>query len=400
LISWGRAASAALVAAALTLCRYAYADGSIVRVVRPDKRDELAYEATRRLEAELRAAGFSVVEVERKSSDDPRASVEANPKDGFAAIAIVTTDKGAVADVWVADRVTQKTVVRRIDVARSSSATAPSDLAVRSVELLRASLLEVWTADKKASLPTDVARFLDLAAPSQAPSPTPPLQPAPIVPIPAPSPSILRPEVGAAPPPSVSASRPQTETPIEPPARAQRPAESTSNPPYLEAGAAFGLLFTDSFHTSARPVVTLGLSLPRSFFARALVAPPLASASLYGVGGRIDVTQWSLGAEAGAMLLPQYRISPVAEVGGGVYHVALASHADEPYVSRDISGNSGYFSVGLGVRANLTPRFGLGLDVRALFLEPAASATILGAEVGRSGHVLLLPTIGVFARFF
>ena len=48
---------------------------------------------------------------------------------------------GAFADVWISDHVTGKTVVRRLEVGAGPNATAV--LAIRALELLRASLLEI-----------------------------------------------------------------------------------------------------------------------------------------------------------------------------------------------------------------------------------------------------------------
>ncbi len=100
------------------------------------------------------------------SSRDGRAEVE-RVEGSFATIAIVTTDLGAAADVWIADRLTGKTVVRRVVVPDPALPTAASDLAVRSVELLRASLLELREPSQRGrELPEEISRF-------PAPTPTP-----------------------------------------------------------------------------------------------------------------------------------------------------------------------------------------------------------------------------------
>ncbi len=92
-----------------------------------------------RVSAELRALGFDVqtsVVVEsstRELEDTARAAHAA------AAIRIVRSDKKA--EVWVADRVTGKTLLRELEVGKNEDPDGV--LAVRAVELLRASLLEV-----------------------------------------------------------------------------------------------------------------------------------------------------------------------------------------------------------------------------------------------------------------
>ena len=59
----------------------------------------------------------------------------------FATVLLQRAAAGASTDVWVADHVTHKTVVRRMD-ARGSGDAADRSLALRIVELMRASLVE------------------------------------------------------------------------------------------------------------------------------------------------------------------------------------------------------------------------------------------------------------------
>ncbi len=140
-------------------------DGSTVTLVSPPHAGALVEEAVIRLTAELRAAGFSVRLVEAPADGDGRTQVEGErgvrpgigPGESFATIALVTTDHGTVTDLWVADHVTRKTLVRRIDVGDLGATNAASDLAVRTVELLQASLLEV-SATRKQSLPPELRR--------------------------------------------------------------------------------------------------------------------------------------------------------------------------------------------------------------------------------------------------
>src|SRR5262245_7062457 len=135
-----------MVCVLLALAPIARADErSPVTVVRSARGGPTVDAATERLVAELEAAGFAVRVVQSAGGIDGRSEVEepggANAA-SFATIAILATDHGAVADVWIADHVTKKTVVRRVDVTGAPRADAAGDLALHSVELLRASLLE------------------------------------------------------------------------------------------------------------------------------------------------------------------------------------------------------------------------------------------------------------------
>jgi hypothetical protein len=96
----------------------------------------------RRVAAELEALGFRAVLVDAATAPTSRASLEASARKAgaMAAMRAVPSEHGV--EVWIADRVTGKTVLRQV----STDGGAPDPeaaLAIRAVELLRASLLEV-----------------------------------------------------------------------------------------------------------------------------------------------------------------------------------------------------------------------------------------------------------------
>jgi hypothetical protein len=146
---------------------------SRVTVVRTASSDPLIREANTRLRAELNAAGFEVVEVERPrgSARDEVESASEETK-SFATVTIERAGNGASADIWINDLVTGKTVVRRLSVGSESNAAAV--LAIRALELLRASLLEVGvpagsapTAEPRAAPPADVMTWVEPAMPAK-----------------------------------------------------------------------------------------------------------------------------------------------------------------------------------------------------------------------------------------
>ncbi|MGC4067478.1 MAG: hypothetical protein QM784_23085 [Polyangiaceae bacterium] len=100
-----------------------------------------------RLEAELRSMDVEVIRV--TSSDDGthiRQSLQrlAKEQGAFAAVRIVPT--GDEAEVWVADRVTGKTLVREV-ISGGNVEGFDEAISLGAVELLRASLLEVATVE-------------------------------------------------------------------------------------------------------------------------------------------------------------------------------------------------------------------------------------------------------------
>lgn len=104
-----------------------------------------AAEITARLVAELRFLGFAPEVVPPPATTDPAALVDLARMHGAAAAIAVDTAGGRV-QVWILDRMTGKLVARQLALAPGPTDDEPREIAVRSVELLRASLLEVEQA--------------------------------------------------------------------------------------------------------------------------------------------------------------------------------------------------------------------------------------------------------------
>ena len=124
---------------AMAVVRVVVADPSaLIAVVRDTETDE---RTLTRLRSELDALGLRVVEVSAPAEDrSPRGLERAAREVGaFAALRIVPWEGGI--EVWIADRVTGKTVLRELVVAPGEA--ADEVVALRAVELLRASLLEL-----------------------------------------------------------------------------------------------------------------------------------------------------------------------------------------------------------------------------------------------------------------
>ena len=153
-----------LLALALSLPRPAAAASRVV-LLRSGNGDALGRQAETLLAAELRASGFEVVTRERAPGLDLRADMDgaAGALRPIAVLTIAATT-GAAAEIWLSDRVTGKLVIRRIEAGGDGDPAA--SLALRAVELLRGSLLEI-TVDPPSPAPAprpapppDVARFV------------------------------------------------------------------------------------------------------------------------------------------------------------------------------------------------------------------------------------------------
>lgn len=96
-----------------------------------------------RIAAELRALHFEVVQVEAPEGPPSREPLESAARQNNAVAAVRLVPSGAGVEVWIVDRVTGKTVLREIVSDQARSAAAESDIALRVMELLRASLMEL-----------------------------------------------------------------------------------------------------------------------------------------------------------------------------------------------------------------------------------------------------------------
>lgn len=114
-----------------------------IAIVAPHPYDRLGL----RLRDELTALGFDAVDV---ASADPSARLDALARGAHAEAAVRIVPSSSGVEVWIADRVTGKTVFREVVSPQSpgrpapAASVVPEDLvALRTVELLRASFLEV-----------------------------------------------------------------------------------------------------------------------------------------------------------------------------------------------------------------------------------------------------------------
>ena len=139
-----------------------------------------------RLLAELGGLGFDVV-VGQQTGAPSRGPLEARARaeGAFAAVRIVPSQEGV--EVWIVDRVTGKTVLRNISL--DPHADSPEAIvAVRTAELLRASLLETTLSHPARGEVEPSPEVLELV-PTPAPAPASPRRPPSAVPPPPSAPS-------------------------------------------------------------------------------------------------------------------------------------------------------------------------------------------------------------------
>lgn len=129
-----------------------------VAIVEPDPADDVLLEAFNRLRAELVLHHFEVevVSAALNSAPEDTLAVLARRAGAVAGIAFIHHGSSASVDVWLVDRVSGKTTIRRLDVGRARDAA--SVLAIRAVDLLRASFEEFAPGEEPPPEIVDVER--------------------------------------------------------------------------------------------------------------------------------------------------------------------------------------------------------------------------------------------------
>lgn len=152
-----------------------------VVLVRPSHPVAGMTEALARIDGELLSAGFDIEVVDGAgilgTDGESRIHLEqlASRRGADAVVAVMGDSAPDSVEVWVVDKVTGKSVVRRVPF-RSSSPKGSETLAIQAVELLRASFLEIALATKsrpieaKAAPPPTVVHFVDMERRAEQPT--------------------------------------------------------------------------------------------------------------------------------------------------------------------------------------------------------------------------------------
>jgi hypothetical protein len=334
-----------LVSSAVAFVGSARADGTPSRValVRTSSTDRLLREAGIRLRAELVDAGFDVVDVDRPPGD-PRAEVEDAASDGasFATVAINRAGPGALADVWISDHVTGKTVVRRLEV--EGTPNAADVLAIRALELLRASLLEVAVKEPSSSspraAPTDVLEWIEPVLPER-----------------------------------------------------EVPAKDYFQGTALGVGV-LALHGLRGIGVAAGPTLRVSHGLTGRWFGRASLAGPLVGPVVVAPDGSASVRQEFASLDFGWASSPR-PLGVVAWIGAGAFDFHVTGSAIPPFHSRSDSVLSFLVTAGVGGVARLGPRVGLTAELAALALDPEPAVTIGNRDAGMVGAPSIALSLGI-----
>ncbi len=335
---------ALLVLATLLVSRQLRAESARVVLVHWQPASAVVAEAITRIRGELVADGFEVSVVGAEAGAEPRAVLERAEAGTTAAatLGLFLQPDARAAELWVVDRLTSKTVVRRIEMTEPSPGSAPEVLARRSVELLRASLLEILVEARESPAPRSAQRE-----------------------------------------------------------EASRWAARSLEPRRSRWGAEVGVQVLAGFGgvgSAVMPVGRVRVALARRLAGR------LAFSGL-GTRPRVDAASGSatVSQELGLFelvgeLLPDAGLSPQVSLGAGVYHVGVTGTASSPYAG--LRGDRFVFAAdaGAGLALTITPSIALSLEGHGLLITPYPVIRFLGVETARIGNPLMSAALTLRVR--
>jgi hypothetical protein len=321
-----------------------------VIILRPANSPPVMVETLVRLKGELTSAGFETEIVDSTTSGggpgDSRASLEqlAAKRGADAVVGIVGDLSPDSVEVWVIDKVTGKSVVRRVPF-EPAATRASETLALRAIELLRSSFLEI-----------------DLAASGRRNAPG----------------------TGTAPPPAVVHF-------VEAERLAQHPERFG-----VEVGGA-AVMSLDGVGPAVLPLVRFDSSVRPWFLAQATLAGLGTRATVETQAGSAQVAQ-AYGLVGGSLALRAgQRVRPFAALSAGALRTSGEGRADLPNQSSVVDRWSFLIDVGLGTLLRLPDRFYLSLGAHAQLAEPYVGVRFLGTVVATSGRPNLLLTLTIGA---
>jgi hypothetical protein len=332
-----------------------------VVVLRPPSADEITSEALARVQGELAAAGFEVIVLNQSGQSDARTVVETAGAEirPIAAFAIfgrpAASEKAWEAEIWVSDRIANRTTMQTMQVDLRDRARGATVLAVQAVELLKASLADLWVEPSK-----------ELPERSSAPR--------------APEPRNTSPSADR------SSSAPMSTLP------------TSSRMPTTGFGVHAGVALIENpegIGPSFETVVKLSYGDRAGLAGRLTVSGFGTSISSRAEAGTVRIGQKLALLELVAPLGPVARFTPLVDVGVGAYGVEIDGVGSPPYQGRSETAWSLLTAIGGGVALSLGSRLAWITEAQGLLAFPQAVVRIGDSEVGRMGRPSLLFSTGI-----
>jgi hypothetical protein len=320
---------------AVGLAAPVHAESPRVAVLLGGPEDAQRLEIETRLRSELRIAGFDIVLVDAGAAGRDSLEQAVKSTGSFAAIGVVRQE-GLGADVWVVDHVTGKAVQRRI-VFGGASDDAAAIFAIRAVELLRASLLELTEP---------------------------------------------HPSRGTIPP------APELRAWVTPP---RKTTASASHEAHVGAALLAG---PGGIPPSFAPFVQ-GSWEPLPTWAGGVEALGPALASLDGREGEARVDQEFVTAFVRVQPWRSRWIAPFARLSLGAYHLGASGRAKEGYASQGGSTWALATAPGMGLKTNGPGPLSLLASLDAFLLTPRPVVRFASRRVASTGHPTLVGQLAI-----
>jgi hypothetical protein len=345
----GRRTLCAAIAAMLLLCARpaspAVAVAGRVVVLQQNPLSASARRCLTRIREELVAGGFDVTLAEFAAGVDPLWVVDPrNPRDdSLATLALIGDPEVGASELWIVDRIAGgRSAIRRIMVPAGGAGHGAEVVAIRALEFLRASTLE-----------------LPASSPGGAP-PAPTIQSVAAVAV-------------AAPP-----------TPVE--------AAPAGRPLALEAGISV-LDSAGVIEAAIVPLARLRLELSRLLAARLTLAGLGSRPRLSSAVGSASIAQ-DLGLlELVADFRPGKRLRPSVSAGAGALAVSVDGQGALPYEGRDGRRWAALLDGGVGISAAIQRGLAVAVELHALLAAPYPTVRFAGVEAARLGRPSLLASI-------
>lgn len=326
-----------------------------VVVLEPAAASTDAHRSLTRVREELAAGGFDVETLDPGPRTDPVSIAEdmKNQSGAIAVVALIGDPATRSAELWVFDRIRAQGQIHRIPEPIGDSQQVPEVLAIRTIEVLRASALEQLVESSRPPAPP--------AAPRAPVTPPPAAPRAPITPPPAPKDA------------SVAASR--------------------------GFGVETGLASVESRGgpgTAFLPVIGLRVQLGRVIFLRlgvaALGSRPTVATSI----GSVSVSQAFGLLEVGLAFRPGRRLQPLVTGGAGVLRVDVDGQGVPPFLGVGAGRFAAMFDAGIGLAARIAPHLALVAEAQAFAAFPYPTIRFVDTTVstlGRPGFAQVLSLV-------
>jgi hypothetical protein len=313
-------------------------------LLRPRASDPALSAAFAHLTGELTVHHFEVVVLDTSDDAAPDELEQvAEQHQAVAAIALLRSRDAASADIWISDRITGKTTRRTVTTAPRPE--APNVLAVRAVELLRASLREFGAAPRP---PPDIVG----ASPARAPERT----------------------------------LDWASEPVQAFPRFAVEAGMVVQLPSARFSAAYG------------PALALGYDpLPRLAL-RVLFQGPLRRSRHVAERAAVSLVQQQLMAEVRYRFWSHQELSCLLLVDLGAQHLAVQGQASRPYVAESDTAWTALVGAGLALEWQFVRAAALSLRSRSLMLAPRPVLNVAEEHVA-FGRPLLQVAGGIDVSF-